>query len=57
MFGYPRLEREVAQLRGLNTRLAAGCGLEAAPNGLLRGDQKWYGPSFLVGYRYHAREH
>ena len=55
MFGYPRLEREVAQLRGLNTRLAAGCGLEAAPNGLLRGDQKWYGPSFLVGYRYHAR--
>lgn len=50
-FGFEKIEREVEELNKLNKNLADVCSLRAKPNALLRGDQKWYGPSFLVGYQ------
>ena len=50
-FGFEKIEKEVAELNNLNKELADICSLRAAPNALLRGDQRWYGPSFLVGYQ------
>ena len=49
-FGYTRLEKEVKQLTELNENNFKKCSLEPRPNGFLSGDQKWYGPSNLLGY-------
>ena len=50
-FGFEKLEKEVGELNKLNKYLADICSLRAAPNALLKGNQRWYGPSFLVGYQ------
>ena len=50
-FGFEKIEKEVEELNKHNKYLADICSLRAAPNALLRGDQRWYGPSFLIGYQ------
>lgn len=50
-FGFEKIEKEVEELNKLNKYQADICNLRAKPNALLRGDQRWYGPSFLVGYQ------
>ena len=56
VFGYTKLEKEVEQLNELDNNIYINCSLEAQPNGFLKGDQKWYGPGFLLGYKVNSQE-
>lgn len=51
-FGFAKLEREVGELGNLNKQIADRCNLEAKPNAYLKGDQKWFGPPYLVGFSF-----
>ena len=51
-FGFNKLEQEVSGLNNLNKQIADQCDLSAQPNAYLKGDQKWYGPPYLIGFTY-----
>ena len=51
-FGFAKLEQEVSELNNLNKQIADQCNLEAKPNAYLKGDQKWFGPPYLVGFSF-----
>ena len=56
VFGYTKLEKEVEELNELDDNIYRNCSLEEQPNGFLKGDQKWYGPGFLLGYKVNSEE-
>ena len=56
-FGFQKLEKEVKSLNNLNENIFKGCKLKAEANIYLKGDQKWYGPPFLVGFNVNKSRH
>jgi len=56
-FGFNKLEKEVKSLNYLNENIFKACKLKAEANIYLKGDQKWYGPPFLVGFNVNKSRH
>ena len=56
-FGFKKLEKEVKSLNNLNENIFKACKLKAEANIYLKGDQKWYGPPFLVGFNVNKSRH
>ena len=49
--GKYRMSIEVAALKEANRKVYDSCSVEATENGKLKGNQKWYGPGYLIGYQ------
>ena len=52
-YGRLDLHEDVKKLEQKNKELYVSCSIEESRNGKLKGDQKWYGPSKLIGYKVH----
>ena len=55
-FGKTRMNAEVEELRKTNEELFKSCSMRATTNRRLQGDQHWYGPGDLIGYKFNNKD-
>ena len=51
MMGILKMEKEVSALEKANSEIYRACAVEETANEKLKGDQHWYGPAKLIGYK------
>jgi len=55
-FGKARMNAEVEQLKKANAKLFKSCSMKKTTNRRLKGDQHWYGPGDLIGYKFNNKD-